>query len=80
MKDKLFLYTDVVIDLSGERESFYYSAARITTHADKGEIQVVVSALTYPTAYYMLSISEDKELVKEKIRKFKVTAETSDNR
>lgn len=78
MNDKLFLDTNVVLDLLGEREPFYYSAARITTLADKGEIQLVVSALTYSTIYYLLSRFEDKELVKEKIRKFKVIAETSD--
>ena len=78
MKDRLFLDTNVVLDLLGEREPFYNSAARITTLADKGEIDLVVSALTYATVYYLLSRYEDKELVKEKIRKLKVIAETSD--
>lgn len=48
------------------------------TLADKGKIQLIVSALTYSTVYYLLSRFEDKELVKEKIKKFKVIAETSD--
>lgn len=78
MKHRLFLDTNVVLDLLGEREPFYNSAAKITTLADKGEIDLVVSALTYSTVYYLLSRFEDKELVKEKIRKFKVIAETSD--
>ncbi len=78
MKDRLFLDTNVVLDLLGEREPFYNSAAKITTLADKGEIDLVVSASTYSTVYYLLSRFEDKELVKEKIRKFKVIAETSD--
>jgi hypothetical protein len=39
---------------------------------------LVVSALTYSTVYYLLSKFENKEQVKEKIRKFKVIAETSD--
>jgi predicted nucleic acid-binding protein len=78
MKEKLFLDTNVVIDLLGERESFYESAAKITTLADKGKIQIYVSALTYSTVYYLLARFEDKEIVKEKIRKFKVIVETSD--
>ncbi len=78
MKDKLFLDTNVVIDLLGEREPFYESAAKIATLADRGKIKIIVSALTYSTVYYLLSRLEDKELVKEKIRKFKVIAETSD--
>jgi len=78
MKEKLFLDTNVVIDLLGEREPFYESAAKIATLADKGKIQIFVSALTYSTTYYLLARFEDKEIVKEKIRKFKVIAETSD--
>jgi len=78
MKDRIFLDTNVVLDLLGERDLFYNSAAIITTLADKGEIDLVVSALTYSTVYYLLSRFEDKELVKEKIRKFKVIADTSD--
>ncbi|EON77398.1 PIN domain protein [Lunatimonas lonarensis] len=78
MKDKLFLDTNVVVDLLGERVPFYESVAKIATLADKGEIQLVVSALTYSTVFYLLSRFEDKEVVKEKIRKFKVIAETSD--
>jgi len=78
MKDKLFLDTNVVIDLLGEREPFYELSAKIATLADRGKIKIIVSALTYSTVYYLLSRLEDKELVKEKIRKFKVIADTSD--
>ncbi len=78
MKDKLFLDTNVVVDLLGEREPFYDAAARIASMADKGRIQLIVSALTYSTVFYLLSRFEDKEQVKEKIRKFKVIAETAE--
>lgn len=78
MKEKLFLDTNVVIDLLGERDPFYESAAKIATLADKGKIQIYVSALTYSTVYCLLSRYEKDEIVKEKIRKFKVIAETSD--
>lgn len=78
MKSKLFLDTNVVLDLLGERRPFYNSSAKIATLADKGKIQIIVSALSYATVYYVLSRFEDKEMVKEKIRKFKVIAETSD--
>ncbi|MBI9060716.1 MAG: PIN domain-containing protein [Marinilabiliaceae bacterium] len=75
---KLFLDTNVVLDLLGEREPFYNSAAKIATLADKGEIQLIVSALTYSTVFYILSRFENNETVKEKIRKFRVIVETSD--
>lgn len=76
--DLLFLDTNVIMDLLGEREPFYTPAAKIATLADKGEVKIVVSALTYSTVFYLLSRFEDKTIVKEKIRKFKVIAETSD--
>ncbi len=78
MKDNIFLDTNVALDLLGEREPFYNSVAKIASLADKREIQLVVSALTWSTIYYLLTKFEDKELVKEKIRKFKVITETSD--
>ena len=46
MKDKLFLDTNIVVDLLGEREPYYESAAKIATLADKGNVQIIVSALT----------------------------------
>ncbi len=54
MMDRLFLDTNVVIDLLGEREPFYDSAAKIATLADKGRVNLTVSALTYSTVFYLL--------------------------
>lgn len=78
MIEKVFLDTNVVIDLLGEREPFYNSAARIATLADKNKIQIFVSALSFSTVFYLLVKFEDKEIVKEKIRKFKVICKTAD--
>jgi predicted nucleic acid-binding protein len=66
------------LDLLGERELFYDAIAKIVSLSDKGKIQLTVSALTYSTIFYILSRFEDKEIVKEKIRKFKIVAQTSD--
>ena len=76
--ERLFLDTNIVLDLLGEREPFYQSAAKIATLADKGKILIFVSSLTYSTVFYLLSRYESNEAVKEKIRKFKVIAKTSD--
>jgi len=78
MKDRLFFDTNIIIDLLGERESFYESTAKIATLADKGKIIIVVSALSFATVYYILQRFENKEIVKEKMRKFKIIVETSD--
>ena len=78
MKNKLFLDTNVMLDLLGEREPFYESSAKIATIAGKGKIKLIVSALSYSTVFYLLSKFEDNEVVKEKLRKFKVITGTSD--
>lgn len=78
MKDRLFLDTNIVLDLLGERDPFYLPAAKIASLSDRGEIDIVVSALTYSTVYYVLSKFEGKEVAREKVRKFKVLAQTAD--
>jgi predicted nucleic acid-binding protein len=78
MKDKLFLDTNVMLDLLGERAPFYDSIAKIATIADKGKVKLIVSALSYSTVFYMLSKFENNEKVKDKLRKFKVISDTSD--
>lgn len=54
MKNKLFLDTNVMLDLLGERVPFYDSVAKIATLADKGDIKIVVSALSYAIVNYFL--------------------------
>jgi predicted nucleic acid-binding protein len=72
---KLFLDTNIMLDLLGERIPFYDSIAKIATLADKGEISLIVSALSYSTVFYLLSKYEGKDKVKEKLRKFMIISE-----
>ena len=76
--NRLFVDANVVLDILGERESFYTSAAKIVTLADAGRVQLVVSAMTYTTVRYVLSKFEGDDIAREKIRKFKVLVETTD--
>jgi len=78
MKNRLFLDTNVLLDLLGEREPFYDSIAKIATLADKGRVKLIVSTLSYSTVFYLLSKFENSEIVKEKLRKFKIISESSD--
>lgn len=75
---KLFWDTNVMLDFLGERDPFYISAAKIATLADKREIKVFVSALSYATISYILTKYEGLEKTKDKLRKFKVISETSE--
>jgi predicted nucleic acid-binding protein len=78
MIPRLFIDTNVMMDLLGERVPHYESIAKVATLADKGKIKMVVSAFSYPTVYYLLSKFESSEKVKEKLRKFRIISEVSD--
>ncbi len=62
---KLFWDTNVMLDFLGERDPFYISAAKIATLADKREVEIIVSALSYATISYLLTKYEGLE--KQKI-------------
>ncbi|MBP7506227.1 MAG: PIN domain-containing protein [Prolixibacteraceae bacterium] len=78
MIPKLFIDTNLMIDLLGERLPYYESIARVATLADRGKVKMVVSAFSYPTVYYLLSKFEPSENVKEKLRKLRIISEISD--
>ena len=51
---KVFLDTNIVIDLLDKREPFYIDAVKLFTLAYKKEITLFVSPMTYATASYLL--------------------------
>lgn len=77
MRQHVFLDTNVVLDLLGERLHFYDSIAKVATLADKGELQLFASALTFATVSYFLAKNESNEIMKEKLRKFKIICKIS---
>ena len=51
---KLFLDTNIVIDLLDKREPFCYDAVRLFTMAYNKKMQLLVSPMTYATASFLL--------------------------
>lgn len=72
---KLYWDTNVMLDFLGERDPFYNSAAKIATLADKRQIKIFASSLSYATISYFLTKYEGIEKAKDKLRKFKVISE-----
>lgn len=68
---KLFLDTIIVLDLLGERIPYYQAIAKIMTLVEQGQIQSGISALSFPTVYYILSKQIKSEQVKERLRNLK---------
>ena len=75
MKTRIFLDTNVMMDLLSERLPFYDSIAKIASLADKGELTLIVSALSYTTVNYLLTKIESLDKVRSKLRKFKIILE-----
>jgi predicted nucleic acid-binding protein len=68
---KLFIDTNIMMDLLCRREPYYNSIAKIATLADSNEVELFVSALSYATTSYFLTKSESINSCKNKLRKFK---------
>lgn len=69
---KLFLDTNIIIDLLSERQPFYTEAALIFSLADKKELELSVSALSFATTNYILLQSKKSEEAKQILRKLKL--------
>jgi predicted nucleic acid-binding protein len=51
---RLFLDTNIVVDVLARRDPFCYDAVRIFTMAYNKQIQLVVSPITFSTASFLL--------------------------
>lgn len=67
----IFIDTDIVLDLLAKRKSFYVPAAHLFTLADRGKIDINVSALTFATLFYLLTKENGQEKAKKILFKFK---------
>ncbi len=68
----LYLDTNIVLDLLANREPFYVDSARLFSMADKKEIRLCVSALTFANTNYILLHSKKPEEAKQILRKLKL--------
>lgn len=71
----IFLDTNVILDLLGERVPFYDSIAKVATLADQKKITLIVSPLSFTTIDCVLNKYESSESVLNKFRKFKIICE-----
>lgn len=53
--ERVFIDTDIALDLLAERAPHYLPAAQLFTLADQGKIVVHVSSLTFSNLHYLLS-------------------------
>ena len=72
---RIFLDTNVILDLLGERVPFFDSIAKVATLADQKKLAIIVSPLSFTTIDYVLNKYESSESVLNKLRKFKIICE-----
>jgi predicted nucleic acid-binding protein len=53
--EKVFIDTDIALDLLSERAPHYLPAAQLFTLADKGSLEIFVSSLSFGNLHYLLS-------------------------
>lgn len=72
MNKRIFIDTNIMLDLLGERKPFYEPIAKIATLAEKGKLTMVVSPISFAIVNYFLTKFENRKIAKEKLRKFKI--------
>ena len=70
--NKIFIDTDVCLDLLAKREPHYLYAATLFTLADKGELKLFVSSLSFSNLNYLLSRQYSMAEARRILSKFKV--------
>jgi predicted nucleic acid-binding protein len=72
---RIFLDTNVILDLLAQRAPLFDSIARLATLADQIKLILVASPLSFTTVDYILNKYESSESVLSKLRKFKIICE-----
>ncbi len=69
---KLFLDTNIVIDLLSRRDPYYKESATLFSLADRNKIEICISSLTIANTSYILSQQLKTIKVKEILRKLRL--------
>jgi predicted nucleic acid-binding protein len=69
---KIFLDTNIILDLLACRIPFYTEAAELFSLADKKKLTLSISSLSLADTYYILSRQNPEMEVRKILRKFKV--------
>jgi predicted nucleic acid-binding protein len=69
---KLFVDTNIVIDLLSRREPYYDEAATLFSLADKNQVELSISSLTIANTSYVLLRQMDSTKAKSILRKLRL--------
>ena len=69
--EKVFVDTDIILDLLAKRDPHYQFSARLFSMADQGEIRLCVSSLSFSNLNYILSKQFSADQARKKLLTFK---------
>jgi predicted nucleic acid-binding protein len=69
--EKVFVDSDIILDLLSAREPHYKYAAELFSLADKGSLKVYVSSLSFANVNYILSKQDSTIQSRKQLLKFK---------
>jgi predicted nucleic acid-binding protein len=72
MKKRVFVDTDVVLDLLAQREPFYEYAAALFMQADQQNITLFISSLSFTHLHYLLIKQKSPAEARKILSRFKV--------
>ena len=68
---KVFIDTNVMIDVIGSREPFYADAAKLFALAEHGVIQIAASSISYVNTFYVLRKYHSAKQLKSVLQKMR---------
>jgi predicted nucleic acid-binding protein len=72
MIKKVFIDSDVILDLLSKRQPFYPAAAELFTLGDYGRLDLFTSSLVFSNVFYILRKTVGNDKVKELLRKLRI--------
>jgi len=72
---KLFIDTNIVIDLLSRREPYYKESAELFSLADRKKVEISISSLTVANTSYVLLRQLKSNKVKEVLRKLRLVVD-----
>ena len=71
MKKKIFIDTDVILDIAFERKPFFYDSQKILSLVEKNYFIGFTSSLILANCYYIISSNKNKNIAQKTISKLR---------
>jgi len=72
MNKKVFIDSDIILDLLSKRDPFYSFAAEVFTLGDLKNIELITTSLVFANVFYILRKSLGIDRAKELLRKLRI--------